>query len=72
MPFIWIDPPTGFMYGFPKVVRVDCLDEYTDWDSVLIENGYPANEKDTIPIRMWEATEEDVVNATVTTLHKKY
>jgi hypothetical protein len=70
MPYVWIDPPEGYIYGFPRVVHVDHLDDSTDWDNVLIQNGYPANKKDTLPMRMWMATDEDVVNESITSLHR--
>ena len=70
MKYLWVDPPNGYVFGFPKVVRVDHLDEFTDWDSILIQNGYPANKRESVPITMWEATEDDVVSATLTTLDK--
>lgn len=68
MPHIWIDPPTGYLFGFPKIVHVDQIDEYTDWDQVLIANGYPAHERDSLPLRMWEATEDDIVNMATSSL----
>lgn len=70
--FLWVDPPDGWMYGFPKVICVSHVDEFTDWDTVLIENGYPANQKQSLPLKMWEATEDEVIAATATTLDKMY
>jgi hypothetical protein len=32
-----IDPPSGWMYGFPKEIPED-VDNTTEW---LIDNGYP-------------------------------
>lgn len=70
MIYLWIDPPDGYLYGFPKIVCVDEINDFTDWDSVLIANGYPADKRESVPLRMWEATEDDVVNSTITTLNK--
>jgi hypothetical protein len=70
MKYLWVDPPNGYIFGFPKVVQVDLLDEFTDWDLILIQNGYPADKRESVPVKMWEATEDDVVNATLTTLNK--
>lgn len=33
---VLIDPPSGWMYGFPKEVEED-----SDWEEVLKEAGYP-------------------------------
>jgi len=35
---VYIDPPSGWMYGFPKALP----DDVEDVDAWLIENGYPA------------------------------
>ena len=37
-----IDPPSGWKYGFPKVLPDDVTDTLT-W---LVENGYPQTEID--------------------------
>lgn len=57
---IVIDPPSGWKYGFPKLLptNMDGIDIY-DW---LIENGYPKEEADKfpegIPCRYWESVVE--------------
>lgn len=33
----WVDPPSGWMYGFPKVWDEDIDEELPDW---LAANGY--------------------------------
>jgi hypothetical protein len=51
---IWIDPPSGWRYGFPKI-----------WDSIespslpewLAGQGYP--EPETEWIRCWDVTDEN-------------
>ena len=35
---IIIDPPSGWLYGFPKEIPKDRLKDVTEW---LIEQGYP-------------------------------
>jgi len=35
---VYIDPPSGWEFGFPKVLP----DDVEDVDAWLIENGYPA------------------------------
>ena len=51
----WIDPPSGWMYGFPKI-----------WDSIndppvpewLVLNGYPEGEP-VAWLRSWYVDEEE-------------
>lgn len=54
-----IDPPSGWMYGFPKPAPKDLgSDKLNKW---LVENGYPQKEIDVfkgkVPCRYWEAEE---------------
>lgn len=60
---VWVDPPSGWRYGFPKKMPVSVqlggAKACTQW---LIDNGYPEGEaatwgNDGIPIRVWEVTE---------------
>lgn len=71
---IYIDPPEGWKYGFPK----ECPKEYKDkfvLEKWLIEHGYPANlikyykETDSFFCRYFE--KEDV-NKTLNTIFSKY
>lgn len=52
-----IDPPTGWLYGFPKVFP----DDVTNVNEWLVENGYPQEEVDCwadgVPCRFWEVEE---------------
>lgn len=55
---VWIDPPSGWRYGFPKVWNSEEVDNVEDF---LRENGYPVKD---IPfackwLRMWEAQENE-------------
>ena len=50
---VWVDPPAGWMYGFPKIWDKE---KHPDLEVWLVDKGYrqsPAH------IRMWEATEEE-------------
>jgi hypothetical protein len=46
----WVDPPEGWMYGFPKIWNKT---ENPDVESWLIANGYPEAKTKNCPIRMW-------------------
>jgi len=58
-PIIFIDPPSGWMYGFPKPapenLRELSIERLNTW---LVENGYPREEIDRwnkgMPIRFFE------------------
>ena len=54
-----IDPPSGWKYGFPKVIPEDVVDTLK-W---LVENGYPQEEidkfDDQFSCRHWEEEEEE-------------
>ena len=55
-----IDPPSGWKYGFPKVLP----DDVTDNLKWLVENGYPQAEidsfEDMFVCRHWFEAEEEV------------
>lgn len=55
---LWVDPPSGWKYGFPKVWNGD--GNMIDW---LIENGYPQKEIDSCGdyffVRRWPVEDED-------------
>lgn len=57
-----IDPPSGWKYGFPKVLPDDVKDAMT-W---LVENGYPQKEIDSYGdhfyCRHWETEIEDGIS----------
>lgn len=56
---MWIDPPSGWRYGFPKKIPLIQLKNATEW---LIKNGYPSDEViqygDKFYYRLWEVTDE--------------
>lgn len=58
---LWIDPPSGWRYGFPKIWNGQ--GDVLEW---LIENGYPQKEIDRLGeqfyTRQWNATEEEIKN----------
>lgn len=37
----YIDPPSGWKYGFPKIIPRDKLKDSINW---IIEQGYPTDE----------------------------
>ena len=47
---IMIDPPSGWLFGFPKEIPQEVYDNppWTEW---LIENGYPRKE-----LEQWEGS----------------
>lgn len=53
-----IDPPSGWMYGFPKPIP----DNVTDVKEWLVENGYPQSEIDACGehfyCQYWESGDE--------------
>lgn len=58
----WIDPPSGWKYGFPKQINLDILiDEYegnvAKW---LTDNGYPEKDAEfaTKYCRWWGINED--------------
>ena len=57
--FYWIDPPSGWAYGFPKIYNARLDGSINDW---LLYNGYPDTyiNEDWFHVRMWNATEEEV------------
>lgn len=56
-----IDPPSGWRYGFPKVIPNDVKD-VRKW---LVENGYPQSEIDSYGdyfyTRVWLEKDDDTV-----------
>jgi hypothetical protein len=55
-----IDPPSGWRYGFPKVIPDPKPEDMTEW---LVENGYPRAEIDKMGehfyCRYWETDEDE-------------
>jgi len=52
----YIDPPSGWKYGFPKVLPDPTPEDIRSW---LIENGYPERDVDFALqyCRMWQDEE---------------
>lgn len=49
----WIDPPSGWQYGFPKIYDSEVDGSVREW---LIREGYPADEE--VPyLRSWMVEE---------------
>ena len=57
---MWIDPPAGWKYGFPKVYDKSVDGDCTAW---MLKNGYPQREIDScgdhFHVRMWEYVDEN-------------
>lgn len=55
---IWVDPPNGWMYGFPKFME----NPEQNMNKWLLENGYPKymidQFEDGVPVRCWEDVDE--------------
>lgn len=56
----WIDPPSGWKYGFPKKFDTETDGDMHQW---LVANGYPQEEiqdlGDYFYVRQWLTDEED-------------
>lgn len=54
----WVDPPSGWQYGFPR----RWCKEYGPIKEWLLQNGYPKYEMDALKehfyVRFWDADEE--------------
>ena len=55
---IWVDPPAGWKYGFPKVYEQETDGDMTQW---MLKEGYPQREIDScgshFHVRMWDFDE---------------
>ena len=38
--FTFVDPPSGYLYGFPKALPLDFKGNEIEW---IVENGYPSS-----------------------------
>jgi hypothetical protein len=60
MPKIWIDPPAGWRYGFPK--QWNQIGNMNEW---LLSEGYPQREIDSCGkhffVRQWNVEEDEKV-----------
>lgn len=58
-----IDPPSGWQYGFPKILPSDQRIRVNDW---LVEQGYPQKIIDEfsgkLPCRYWESKVETPID----------
>jgi hypothetical protein len=57
---IWVDPPSGWRYGFPKIHNSEVDGDIQEW---IIREGYPESEIRKLGKyfywRSWEATEQE-------------
>lgn len=58
---VWIDPPSGWRWGFPKVY--DRLTDGEDMLAWMVTQGYPQTEIDRLGdhfyVRSWSADEQE-------------
>jgi hypothetical protein len=58
---VWIDPPSGWMYGFPKVYNRSKNPNLHEW---LVDMGYPADKiaglGDSFYVRILALSEEEL------------
>lgn len=56
---MYIDPPSGWKYGFPKIYDRDVDGNCREW---MLKNGYPQKEIDACGdhfyVRQWEVVED--------------
>ena len=53
----WIDPPSGYLYGFPKIYDPEKDGSLNAW---LVKEGYPAKEvNNDLYVRSWSAGEDE-------------
>jgi len=56
---VWVDPPNGWKYGFPKIFDHEKDGKFYQW---LVAEGYPQAEidalKDNFWCRQWEAEDD--------------
>lgn len=58
---VWMDPPSGWRYGFPKLYDCQADQDLYDW---LVAQGYPQQEIEAMGeyffMRSWEPTQEEI------------
>jgi len=54
--FVWVDPPSGWQYGFPKIYDQQGIN-LAAW---LALQGYPQKLIELDHVRYWEASQADV------------
>ncbi len=58
---LWVDPPSGWRFGFPKVWSREKDGEMREW---MIREGYPRQmmdeHGDLFYTRMWECNDDDI------------
>lgn len=56
---LWVDPPSGWQYGFPKIFNGE--GDIMEW---LVDNGYPQKKIDQLGdnfyTRHWVPTQEEI------------
>lgn len=58
MAYVWVDPPKGWKYGFPKLYNKDKHPDVREW---MTMHGYPDDCASWRSYsRMWDPTEEEI------------
>ena len=54
---VWVDPPSGWQYGFPKLYTREVDGDMSEW---MVQQGYPEELMDVAKLgtRMWSADSE--------------
>lgn len=56
--YLWVDPPEGWKYGFPKLLNRNKNPDVREW---MTRHGYPDDGASwRAHYRMWPASEDDV------------
>ena len=59
--YVWVDPPSGWKYGFPKLYDQSGGLEMSDW---ILKHGYPQAEMDSCGdhwyVGMWEPSQDEI------------
>lgn len=53
---VWVDPPSGWKYGFPCIWDDE---EYSELEDLYDAKGYPESLREHAWIRMWPVSEEE-------------
>ena len=54
---VWVDPPSGWQYGFPKLYNREVDGDISEW---MVQQGYPEELMDSANLgtRTWDASEQ--------------
>ena len=54
---VWVDPPSGWQYGFPKLYNREVDGDISEW---MVQQGYPEELMDiaNLGTSTWDASDE--------------